>query len=74
MDSGQLSAMTFGHPPGSLYVRISATTLDDCDRAKQLLGPIAQLPDFAWQCGWELRGASGKIESFELQIFPAVSR
>jgi len=70
---GTLGSTAFGHPPGSTYVRIRASTVNDCVSAEALLADVSRLPALAWDQGWEIAGHGAAIDGFELPIFPALS-
>jgi hypothetical protein len=71
--TGTLGSTAFGHPPGSTYVRVRASTLKDCVSAEALLADVSRLPALAWDQGWEIAGHGAAIDGFELPIFPALS-
>jgi len=71
--TGTLGSAAFGHPPGTTYVRIRASTVGDCFSAEALLADVSRLPALAWDQGWEIAGRGAAIDGFELPIFPAIS-
>jgi len=71
--AGQLGSAGSGHPKGRGYLRIRASTVRDCVSAEALLADISHLSRLAWDQGWDIAGHAGRLDAFEIKIFPTVA-